>query len=157
MIHSFRLLHIFAFVGYALITTTVFANPKNSKPLLQMSLELVKGLDVSSRQPKNCDRMGSSLPFREKICANRKKARIAIRPFQQDEIPLSKEVANEFNDRLLTYLINQTEGRYEFIAREELLAITSEIFEFSNTRNPINALLKQVADIDVLISESSTP
>jgi hypothetical protein len=96
--------------------------------------------------------MGSTLPSSDELCRKRKKTRIALRPFRQEDIPVAKKVASELNNKFLSYLIGQAEGRYDFVARAELPALTMELFEFSDTNNPINDLLKKAADIDVLIS-----
>jgi len=69
----------------------------------------------------------------------------------KEEIPVAPEIAGAFNDELLTQLIRQADGRYEFVSRSELPAIIKEHFEFSDTNTLFNELLKRAADIDVLI------
>ena len=124
---------------------------KKIEPLQGLALELIDGLDRSRGKLKNCRKMGTTLPFNDKLCRKRKKPRIALRPFLKEKIPVAPEVADAFNDELLTQLIRQADGRYEFVSRSELPTIIKELFEFSDTNTLFNELLQRAADIDVLI------
>ena len=113
-----------ALLGVSSIINADQAAEKKIEPLRELALELIDGLDRSRGKLENCRKMGTALPFGDKLCRKRKKSRIALRPFRQEDIPFAKKVANELNDKFLTYLIGQGEGRYDFVARAELPALT---------------------------------
>jgi len=143
-------------MGFVLLSVSSIINAdgaitKKIEPLQGLALELIDGLDRSRGKLKNCRKMGTTLPFSDKLCRKGKKTRIALRPFLKEKIPVAPEVADAFNDELLAQLIRQADGRYEFVSRSELSALTTELFEFGEPNNPINNLLKKAADIDVLI------
>ena len=81
--------------------------------------------------------------------------RIAVWPFKEDEIPISKEIADDFNGELLAELVRQMGGTYEFVAREALKALIQDMAETGALEDaagdPISAVLKSAQNIDVLI------
>ena len=56
-----------------------------------------------------------------------KKIRIALLPFQKNEIPLGKEIADQFNQTLLHGLMARGGKRYVFLAREDLKFIIDDL------------------------------
>jgi hypothetical protein len=84
-----------------------------------------------------------------------KRARIAVAPFQQDDIKIAKAVADEFNAALFAALIKQTGQRYDLMARSHLKALIDDMQQTGAWQaaggNPINALLENAGKVDVLI------
>ncbi len=117
-----------------------------------MAKELIAGLETSAKVRKSCSGQGMTLAYGDKLCRKRKKLRIALRPFSSEEIPFAERLAIDLNDRFLNHLISFSGGRYEFIARSELRALTGDLFEFGQSSRPINKLLKKVEDLDILIT-----
>ncbi|MBT5080608.1 MAG: DUF4384 domain-containing protein [Rhodospirillaceae bacterium] len=83
-----------------------------------------------------------------------KRTRIAVAPFEQDDIKIAKAVADDFNASLFAALIKKG-GRYDLMAREALKALIDDMQQTGAWEaadgNPINALLKNAGNIDVLI------
>lgn len=89
-----------------------------------------------------------------------KKTRIALWPFRQQDIPVPKTVADEFNAAVLAQLIKQSGGRYEFVARDSLRTLIADMNETGALdavgTNPITALMKNAQDISILIEGKLT-
>ncbi|MDA1101793.1 MAG: DUF4384 domain-containing protein [Proteobacteria bacterium] len=81
--------------------------------------------------------------------------RIAVAPFDQDDIMIDKAVADEFNDSLSAALIQNGDNRYDLMARTQLKALITDMQQTGAWEaadgNPINALLQNAGKIDVLI------
>ena len=84
-----------------------------------------------------------------------KKIRIALLPFQKDEIPLGKEIADQFNQTLLHGLMARGGKRYVFLAREDLKFIIDDLEATGRLENPredpITSLLKDAGKVDIII------
>ncbi|MBM3571419.1 MAG: DUF4384 domain-containing protein [Alphaproteobacteria bacterium] len=85
------------------------------------------------------------------------KRRIALWPFRDDELPVSREAAQGFNDALLAALMRQAQGRYAFIGRRELVGVIAELEQTGQgLDDPVAAMAKH-ARTDVLIQGSMLP
>jgi len=84
-----------------------------------------------------------------------KKIRIALLPFQKNEIPLGKEIADQFNQTLLHGLMARGGKRYVFLAREDLKLIIDDLEATGRLENPredpIASLLKDAGKVDIII------
>ena len=79
--------------------------------------------------------------------------KVAIWPFDEDDVPISSDLASEFNARLLAALIRAADRDFVFVEREELRTIIEEITQtsvFDDVENPVAALV-QSAKVDALI------
>lgn len=81
--------------------------------------------------------------------------RVAIWPFEETDIPVSKALADELNARLLNRLLEAKRQNVVFVARRELKELVSDIHNrapWNETRNnPVAALMQSTADVDILI------
>ncbi len=87
--------------------------------------------------------------------ADGRKLRLAIWPFRQDRLPVSKEIADQLNDAFLASLIDRAAGRHEFVAREALRGVISDLQDTggldTDGADPIAALMENVRRVDILI------
>jgi hypothetical protein len=124
----------------------------------EIASELIRGLDQSGRPPKNDANVSKALRYIRRAYdqMSGEKLRVAIWPFDGDEVPIPKASADEFNDTLLAQLQNLAGGRYSFIARETLKSLIADMESTgaldAAAGNPINALMKKAGNIHVLIS-----
>lgn len=77
-------------------------------------------------------------------------ARIAIWPFEEDQIPVPGRLAQSYNDSLLRALHEQASSRFLFLGREELRTVVKELSESGGMSNPVDAVIRS-ARADVLI------
>jgi len=122
-----------------------------------MARVIVAGLDQAQNAKKTKGDPEGLAAWAEKAYAYvmPTKLRVAVAPFDQEKIRLSKEVADEFNDALYAALLEQAGARYQLVARKKLTAIITDLQETgaweTSNRNPINALMVNAQNIDVLI------
>lgn len=129
----------------ACLSAVATAEDTRDDKFFDIALDILAGLDKvqHAKRPK-----GASEGFA--------KLRVAIRPFDQEKIKLSKEVADEFNDAMYAALLQQAGARYRFIARQKLTEIITDMQQTgaweASARNPINALMVKAQKVDVLIT-----
>ena len=119
----------------------------------KMANDLISDIDSAAKINNN----KSSLDFlkKEYNYSPGDKLRIAVSPFNRDQIPINQELAQEFNDHLITALIKQIQGRYILLARDEINALVDDMQStgsLENQReNPLTALMENAGKVDVLI------
>jgi len=119
--------------------------------------EIIDGLDKASRVEVTPGKPDRASAFLRKAYnyVRPERARIAVAPFNQDDIKIDKAVADEFNDSLFAGLIQIGGGRYDLMARTQLKALITDMQQTGAWEeadgNPINALLQNAGNIDVLI------
>ena len=153
--------HIWAFVLvaiFAMAPAPLMAADKQAEAFREIAYEIISGIDKSGRPPKNAENLSKALSYFRRIYDESagKKLRIAIWPFDGDEVPIPKAAADEFNDTLLAQLQKQAGGRYDFIARETLKVLIADMESTgaldAAAGNPINALMNKAGNIHILIS-----
>ena len=121
----------------------------------EIAQELVSGID-RSRAVTSASEAKAKQSYLQKAYGymRPKRTRIAVAPFEQDDIKIAKAVADDFNASLFAALIKKG-GRYDLMAREALKALIDDMQQTGAWEaadgNPINALLKNAGNIDVLI------
>ncbi len=84
-----------------------------------------------------------------------KRLRIAVAPFEQDDIKIAKAVADEFNASLFAALLKISGGRHDLMARSHLKGLIDDMRQTGAWEaadgNPINALLANAGKVDVLV------
>jgi hypothetical protein len=121
----------------------------------ELAQELIAGID-QSRVEIRADKTSAEQSYLQKAYGymRPKRTRIAVAPFEQDDIKIAKTVADDFNASLFAALIKKG-GRYDLMAREALKALIDDMQQTGAWEaadgNPINALLQNVGTIDVLI------
>ncbi len=76
--------------------------------------------------------------------------KLAIAPFDADDIPVSPHFANALNDRLLASLQSGDGKRFQFMSHAEIGALMSELKEvsvFDDVADPLAALMQHQADL----------
>ena len=119
-----------------------------------MAGEIISGLDRTRVPDVNADKALAYL--REAYnYVRRDRMRIAVAPFVQDDIKIAKAVADEFNASLFAALIREGGDRYDLMARQNLQALIDDMRQTgaweAAAGNPINALLQNAGEVDVLI------
>ena len=128
----------------------------------EFSRQIIIGLDQAKPLEKNDAGTDSSISYIEKAFNYTKgaKLRIAVWPFDEDQIPVSNRVAKNFNRKLLSALLRQSNNKFEFKARDALTALISDMQATGSLDavggNPIAGLIKNAGDIDVLIKGDIT-
>jgi hypothetical protein len=80
--------------------------------------------------------------------------RVAVWPFRKDRIPIAPDVAAQMSDALLEELLGQSGSRFQFVARDALKHIITDMQEtgaLNDKSDPIAALMKGARSIDILI------
>jgi hypothetical protein len=121
----------------------------------EMANDLISGID-QTRRTQNPD--GTALADYMKKAydyVQPKRLRVAVAPFKQADIKLSKLVADDFNESLYAALIKKAGRRYDFVARRKLDALITDLQDTGAWEaaggNPINALMRSAESIDVLV------
>ena len=131
--------------------------PVDKKIFDRLAKELIADIRRTTKLRPARNRTEEAIQYFKKTYAYvyGKKARIALWPFRQDLIPLSKDIADRMNDSFLASLLDQAKGRYEFVARDALKAIISDLQETGGLDvapdDPIAALMQNARKIDILI------
>jgi hypothetical protein len=121
----------------------------------EMAQELISGID-RNRVETSAGKAQAKQSYLQKAYGyvRPKRMRIAVAPFEQDDIKIAKAVADDFNASLYAALIGKG-GRYDLMARGALKALIDDMQQTGAWEaadgNPINALLKNAGNIDVLI------
>ncbi|MEG3619794.1 DUF4384 domain-containing protein [Magnetovibrio sp. PR-2] len=124
----------------------------------RIATEILKGIEASQSVVSGSDIFDAASTYYSRIMAQvqKKKPRIAVWPFKKDEIPISKDLADELNAAVLAKLIQKSRGRYEFVARESLRNIISDMEATGalnrSGANPVAALMESAQDISILVS-----
>jgi hypothetical protein len=119
------------------------AQTAGKDPFLLIAQGLLQALNTNAfnNKEKGKNRSGNTI-------------KVAIIPFQKDKIPISKNIADGYNDRILSLLIKNKKGRIKFIARNGLGAIIDDQLQtgaLDAGDDPIDTLLARARDIDILI------
>jgi hypothetical protein len=120
-----------------------------------MAQEIISGID-RNRAETNVGKAQAKQSYLQKAYGyvRPKRMRLAVAPFEQNDIKIAKAVADDFNASLYAALISKG-GRYDLMAREALKALIDDMQQTGAWEaadgNPINALLKNASNIDVLI------
>lgn len=119
--------------------------------------QIIAGINASRRSTALATKVDAAAEYNKKAYAyiSGNKPRIALWPFQAHKIPISTKVAEEFNEQLLASLLQKSKGRHQFIARNALKTIISDMSETGALDEPgddaIAALMKRARDVDILI------
>ncbi len=130
-------------------------NDNRRRAFQEIAQELISGMDRNSVESK-ASRAGSKQSYLQKEYGyvRPKRTRIAVAPFEQDDIKIAKAVADDFNASLFAALINKG-GHYQLMARDDLKGLIEDMQQTGAWQaadgNPINALMKSAGNIDVLI------
>jgi hypothetical protein len=121
----------------------------------EMANDIISGVD-RTRRTKSSD--GNTLAAYMKKAydyVQAERLRIAVAPFKQDDIKLTKAVADGFNESLYAALLMTGGERYDFVARRKLDTLITDLQETGAWEaaggNPINALMRSAESIDVLV------
>ncbi|MDP6875058.1 MAG: DUF4384 domain-containing protein [Alphaproteobacteria bacterium] len=119
--------------------------------------QIVEGIDATRRSRRAAGGMDSAQAYLREAYdyVQAERLRIAVAPFEQDEIKIAKSVADEFNASLFAALIAKAGRRYDLMARAHLKALIDDMQQTGAWQaadgNPINALLENAGKVDVLI------
>ena len=142
---------------FVFLACPLLAAEKQEDVFRGIASEIVNGIGKSGWPPEHSGKLNSALTYFRRAYdqSRKKKLRIAIWPFDENEVPIPKAAADEFNDTLLGVLQKQAGSRYEFVARDTLKFL---ILDMQSTGaldaadgNPINALMKGAGSINILI------
>ena len=150
---------LFLLVGaYKMAPTALLAAERQEDIFRDISNEIIRGIDLTGRPAVQVGKLGRSLRYFQRVYSQSsgEKLRIAIWPYDENELPIPKEIAEEYNDRLLAQLQRLAGGRYNFIARNTLKVLIKDMDSLgtldASGGNPINALMEKAGDIHFLIS-----
>ena len=158
--HFYRWRERYAAWAFALavcLWTPVAAQDNRREAFREMAHEIISGLDRTRRTDANGDKEAALATYMRKAYdyVRPKRLRIAVAPFDQDDIKIAKTVADGFNESLYSALLKKAGGRYDFFARRKLEALIRDLRETGAWEaadgNPINALMRSATNIDVLI------
>ena len=161
---KFRLGKLAAYAAFTLAVSGSAAYPqtvqdmRSSGQIYQtLADQIISGLSAAGRLRPAKSRTEQAVHYFKQTYAYiyGDKQRVAIWPFQKDNIPIPKQVADGFNDKLLAALLSRTGGRYEFVARDALKAIIADLEQtggLDQDGDPIAALMKRARDIDILVA-----
>ena len=152
-------LNIFIFplvASSSLLATSTEAN--RTLQFQKLTEELVNSISLNFKRDEVCARLQNSEAEYRNYCSlgGRKAAVvIAIKPFEEDDIPLSANLADEFNLRLQQGLFKAARGAFTFVARQNIEEIIADkeamgTLDGGHT-NFIETLLKRNSKIDILI------
>ena len=83
------------------------------------------------------------------------RSKIAVRPFSEDEIPVSSATAKRFTELLSSALFRQGGKKFAFVARSRLRDVIVDLTEMGELENwntnPVAALLSR-AKVDILVT-----
>ncbi len=85
-----------------------------------------------------------------KITTN-KKSKVAIWPFRGDDIPISLEIANEYNVKLLASMVRKSSDEYQFINRDALNAIIREMTDHGEEFDDARSALLENAKAEIMV------
>ena len=131
--------------------------PVDKKTFDRLAKELIADVQRTLSHVPAQNKTEAAINYLKKAYAHAygKKPRIALWPFRRDLIPISKIVADQVNDSFLASLLDHAAGRYEFVARDALKAIISDLHETGGLDvapdDPIAALMQKARKIDILI------
>jgi hypothetical protein len=151
---------VLAFVLAVCIWAPVVAQDNRRDSFREMAHEIIAGLDRTRRADASGGKKDVLGDYMRKAYnyIRSKRLRIAVAPFDQDDIKISKAVADGFNESLYSALLKKAGGRYDFIARQKLEVLISDLQQTGAWEaadgNPINALMRSATNIDVLIEGS---
>jgi hypothetical protein len=83
-----------------------------------------------------------------------KRARIAIMPFDEDDIPISSVAADLFNRQLEAALQRHPKRSFKLVARRNLKALIDDMHQtggLDDAGSRVTALIKRASDIDALV------
>ena len=138
-------------------TTPGIAAKLDDETFREMASTLISGIDQAWRPSSSTRNDSQTMAYLRKAYnyIQAKRVRIALWPFDPDEIPLAKEAAEDFNDVLFAALIKQAGGRYDFVARDEIKALVDDMEQTGAlddaANNPLAALMENVRKVDILV------
>ena len=138
--------------------TALLAVEKQTDVFRIIAHEIIRGVDQTGRPVEKAGKRNKTSRYSQRAYNQfiGEKLRIAIWPYDGDELPIPKKAADEFNDRLLGQLQKLAGGRYNFVARETLKVLIADMNNVgaldAASGNPINALMKKAENIHFLIS-----
>lgn len=157
--HHFFGIRTLAMVGMIfMVVSPVKAAENRDDTFREIAQEIIRGVDRSGRPAEHAGGLSHAMAYFRQAYEQAKdeKLRIAIWPFDGDEVPIPKPAADEFNDALLAQLQQQAGGRYNFIARETLKVLIADMESVGGldaaAGNPINALMNKAGNIHILIT-----
>jgi hypothetical protein len=121
----------------------------------EIAEELISGID-RNRPDTNASKAQAKQSYPQKAFGHTRpnRLRLAVIPFEQDDIKIAKSVADEFNASLLAALINK-DAPHVVMAREALTALIEDMRQTGVLEaadgNPINALMTSASKVDVII------
>ena len=87
--------------------------------------------------------------------SNADRLRVAIRPFNERDIPVSQSTADLFYDLLTANLLSHREWAFSLVERKDLEQVINEVAEsgtsIADTNDNLIALLNKTSDVDALI------
>jgi hypothetical protein len=87
--------------------------------------------------------------------------RVAIWPFDEENVPIAKDTADELHDRFTASFIDHADGRIDIIGRAVIRDLIEDMRATGRLRsaqdNPTDALLKKAQKIDLLVKGSIKP
>ena len=122
-----------------------------------MAQDIISGLDRTRRMDGAANKVDTALAYLRYAYdyVQGEQLRIAVAPFVQDDLKINKAVADEFNDSLFAALIEKGGQRYDLMARQNLNVLINDMHQTGAWEaadgNPINALLQNAGNVDVLI------
>ena len=147
------------FIALAPLAVTASESPRDAQhsAFRQMAHQIILGLDRTRRTELVGGRVDKALAYLRRAYdyVRSDQMRIAVVPFEQDDIKIAKAVADEYNASLFAALIEKAGSRYDLMARQHLTALIEDmqqtgVWEAADG-NPINALLSNAGKVDVLI------
>ena len=142
------------------LTSPALADDARRDAFRDITREIIAGIDAGPKA-KTPDTQGTgggkTSRYMEKTYnyVRPTRMRIAVAPFEQDDIKIAKAVADDFNAALFAALIKQGAGRFDIMARAHLKALIDDMQQTgaweAAAGNPINALLQNAGKVDVLI------
>jgi hypothetical protein len=134
--------------------STPLSDPTNTD-FENFSTELMAGiLSQSSRNAKDSSQTAKDYKKKKFSLSSSKRLRVAIWPFQKNDIPIAKSIADGFNDKLLAALLKEPTKEITFVARDALRTIISDMSQtgvLESDGDPIAALMSKARDVDALI------
>ncbi len=131
------ILNTLAAFGLVLVTTT----GANASPFPAFADEIIAGISSTDM---------SLIPARGGYGA----PRIAVWPFEGDDLPVSKALAAEYNDRLEAGIARRSRGRLQLVARPALKTLIREIESLGETEHATEARISDLlrnASVDILV------
>ena len=102
-----------------------------------------------------------SMTDRVKDYIDGKKLRVVIWPFDEENVPIAKDMADELHDMVTASFIDHADGRIDIISRAVIHNLIEDMRDTGRLRsaqdNPSVALIEQAQEFDLLITGSIRP